>query len=208
MGVSRINGQSLGRKGMETRRRLLAVGRQLLADVSPFQLTSVSICREAGLTAAAFYAYFPSLDDFLYALAEEVTQLLEDADIGYLHDPADLDAAIARLIDDIFAMHREHRPILQYRNVKAEQSEERFLALRTRASLPRIRMIADLVRAQGRDGAAITKSTAIARAVFINAAMESLSLFALQPFEKEQSVGWQKIRETQIYSIGILLRHG
>ena len=41
------NGQLLGRKGMETRKRLMDAARRLLAMRSPFELTALLITREA-----------------------------------------------------------------------------------------------------------------------------------------------------------------
>lgn len=204
-GVSRINGQSLGRKGAQTRRRLLSIGEEMLADTLPFALTPVAVCRRAGLTSAAFYAYFPDIADLLFALAEEVTTKIEAMDLSYLEAPASLETALGRLIDEVYAVHRDHHGVLRYRNVMSEHGEPRFLQLRTRASVPRIRVIERLLTMHDNGSASDEPNSRLADAVFINAGIESLSMFAQQPFEKGQVLSWPKLKKAQVRSITTLI---
>ena len=62
-GSTNKNGQLLGRKGMETRKRMMEAARRLLATRSPFDLTALLITREAKSAPATFYVYFDDVQD-------------------------------------------------------------------------------------------------------------------------------------------------
>ncbi|MBW6927620.1 TetR family transcriptional regulator, partial [Salmonella enterica subsp. enterica serovar Weltevreden] len=65
---------ALGRKGRETRQRLVDAAALLLASTSPMDLTAMAIAAEAGTASATFYVYFRDVQDILYALSEAATE--------------------------------------------------------------------------------------------------------------------------------------
>lgn len=190
--------QLLGRKGAQTRRRLLDAGRELLGGVSAFELTPVAIARAASLTSAGFYAYFENVGDFLKELVEEVTVALEEMDFSYLDDPACLDEAIGKLIDQTHQFFAEHHPILQYRNVLSERGDTQMLGLRARAAMARIGKLAALITGSALEGEAPSRADCIAEAVFLNAGIESLATTAQQRFDIKDVISWPRLREAQV----------
>ena len=66
-------GQALGRKGGETRRRLLDATLELIATEDSHKLTASRIARAAGLASQSFYLYFKDIDEILLVLAEEAS---------------------------------------------------------------------------------------------------------------------------------------
>jgi AcrR family transcriptional regulator len=132
------HGQSLGRKGSETRQRLMDAARSLLSDQSPLSLTAVSIAKEAETSSATFYIYFDDVREILYALSEaasadlsEVHRILEeDWDIN----APDMDHA-QRVVDTFNDVWNRHRNILSFRNLEADRGDEDFLDQRIRSSV-------------------------------------------------------------------------
>lgn len=188
----------LGRKGTETRQRLLDAGRQLLADVSAFQLTPVAIARAANLTSAGFYAYFENVGEFLKELVEEVTVAFESADLSFLDKPASLEAAIRKLVDQTLDSFTEYHPVLQYRNVLSERGDAEMLRLRARAALPRIAKLAELLIEGSIGGRNLSRADRVAEAAFLNAGIESLATTAQQRFDLGKVISWQRLREAQV----------
>jgi len=67
-----VDGRVPGRRGMATRERLLDHTNQLLATTSYRDLKVVDIAREAGVSPATFYQYFPDAESALLALADRL----------------------------------------------------------------------------------------------------------------------------------------
>ena len=89
------DGTALGRKGAETRARLLAATRTLLETVSPFNLTVAAIAKAARTAPATLYVYFNDVQDVFYALSVEACQDFEAMTCNHpewFTDPARIDA--------------------------------------------------------------------------------------------------------------------
>lgn len=133
-------GQALGRKGLEMRRRLLDAARDLAGAGRPRDLTASGIARAAGTASQRFYAYFADVDDALLALYEEtcaefsqVVRVVEEA-------PSDVapDALARDLVENFMAYWNRHRPILTICHFLADNGYAAFLDLRQQTSLPLI----------------------------------------------------------------------
>src|SRR5690606_29136743 len=76
-----LNGQRLGRKGRETRERIIHTAIRLLEErgAEPFSLSSVA--REASLGMSSLYNYFNDASELMIAVLEPV---MATADNGYM----------------------------------------------------------------------------------------------------------------------------
>lgn len=127
-----IDGRALGRRGVQTRRRLLDATAELLETHGIRDLRVVDIAREVGSSPATFYQYFPDVETAVLALTQEVgddlsplVALLEprwDADHG-------LDNARA-LVAGFVEYWDRHRAVLRTRNLAAQEGDERFRDVR------------------------------------------------------------------------------
>lgn len=173
--VTRVNkqGQALGRKGEETRRRLLDATLELIATEDSHKLNASRIARAAGLASQSFYLYFKEIDELLLALAveasaefTEVLQVLDNA-------PADIDPQLLsrRLVDAFGAYWSRHRAILNLRNYLADCGNVPFLKLRTETTMPLIYAIAARIRAAHPDGA-LSEPTSRGRAILAYQGLE------------------------------------
>ena len=138
-----LDGRSLGRRGAQTRSRLLDATARLLEDNGLRELRVVDIARAVDLSPATFYQYFADVEAAVLALSiavgEETSSLA-----GLLAEdwnrPDGLGFA-RRLVEDFIANWDEHRAVLRTRNLAAQEGDERS----ARAD--------DEVRPSGRHGA-------------------------------------------------------
>jgi AcrR family transcriptional regulator len=132
--VLALDGRELGRRGAQTRRRLLDATADLLETHGIRDLRVVDIARAVGSSPATFYQYFRDVEEAVLALAAEVGDELDplierlavqwDADYG-------LDDARA-LVDGFVDYWDRHRAVLHTRNLAAQEGDERFREVRNR----------------------------------------------------------------------------
>ncbi len=127
-------GAVLGRKGAQTRARLLAATRELLQAVSPFQLTVVAIAKAARTASATLYVYFDDVEDVLYELACEACadfKEMLDRHREWFSQPENIAQHAQEFIDQFNLVWDRHSHVLLYRNLEADRGNLRFLELRT-----------------------------------------------------------------------------
>ncbi len=71
-GLRAADGRVPGRRGLATRHRLLEHTSQLLSTTTYRDLKVVDIAREAGVSPATFYQYFPDAESAVLALADRL----------------------------------------------------------------------------------------------------------------------------------------
>ena len=127
-----LDGRSLGKRGAQTRRRLLDATATLLETHGIRDLRVVDIARAVGTSPATFYQYFRDVEDAVLALAAEVgdeviplARLLD----GPWDGEAGLDAARA-LVDGFVSYWDRHRAVLRTRNLAAQEGDARFREVR------------------------------------------------------------------------------
>ncbi len=79
------------RKRRQTRRRLLNAGTAVLADRGPGNVSAAEIANAAGVAIGTFYNHFPSVEDFIDAVANDLGRGIEigsDTLADIEHDPA------------------------------------------------------------------------------------------------------------------------
>jgi len=170
----------LGRKGRETRARLLAAARKLLETTSPLHLTAAAIAKEASAAPATLYVYFADVQDVLYALALETHEAfaqLSESHAEWFTDASRFESDAQALIAAYNAIYTAHASVLQYRSLEADRGNPRFVALQMTDAVPTIELLARAVRRNRPD---LSKAEAFADAVVFQCAMERLASVRLQ----------------------------
>ena len=122
----------MGKRGVETRQRLLDATRELLETHGIRDLRVVDIARTVGTSPATFYQYFRDVEEAVLALAEEVGD--EIRPLARLVDepwaaPGGLERARA-LVDGFVSYWDRHRAVLRTRNLAAQEGDARFREVR------------------------------------------------------------------------------
>ena len=149
-----LDGRSLGRRGAQTRARLLDATARLLEDNGLRELRVVDIARAVDLSPATFYQYFADVEAAVLALSiavgEETSTLA-----GLLAEdwsrPDGLTFA-RRLVEDFIANWDEHRAVLRTRNLAAQEGDDRFRAVRNDSLRPLTEGIGAKVAARQESG--------------------------------------------------------
>jgi AcrR family transcriptional regulator len=159
-------GQKLGRKGQETRERILAAMLRLMEypDGPPVTLTSVA--REAAVRLPNLYLYFPDMGELLLAA---LIRVMESAGPGYFDmlsvrwPDTTLRASCRAFLQAHYDFWNRHARILHMRNALADANDLRVLTYRNDASRPLLNMLAFQMDAKPgeRDGEATLMATVL-----------------------------------------------
>lgn len=201
-------GQTLGRKGLESRARLMDAARRLLETHSPGEVTAVAIAAEAGTSPASFYMYFDDTKDILYALSEVAGAAM--AAIHPIFDEpwydANLEQRATEVINAIVNIWNDHRQVLRFRNMEADRGDPRFEALRMNTYIPFIERFAQRILTINPAGDGRRRADAYAEAAIFHAAMERLS--TTEPEVMERNLGQKHINAALARLICLTLRSG
>lgn len=142
-------GQRLGRKGQETRDRIIAAMTHLLEvdDEAPITLSAVS--REASLGMSTLYLYFPDLGELVLAVLSRTIKENEPGFMEYLGEfwpDSSLSDYVLSFTRAHFAFWEKHARLMQMRNSFADARDMRFVRYRQKMSGP---VRAMLVRQMG-----------------------------------------------------------
>lgn len=186
-------GQILGRKGLETRQRLMSATCELLRSSSPVDLTAVAIAKAAGTSSASFYMYFDDVQDVLYSLSvlagEEMTDVANLLDTPWT--PKSFEAKAVELVEALNHVWSRHREVLRYRNLEADRGNPRFEELRMNTYIPFIERFAQLILSLNPATGKRRKSDAYAEATVLHAAMERLA--AVDPEVVDRGLGAKRL---------------
>jgi AcrR family transcriptional regulator len=201
----RVNkqGQALGRKGEESRRRLLDATLALLTKGSMHKISASAIAREAAMASQSFYLYFKDIDEVILALAQEAAVDLQGVVALLANAPGDSEPKmLSKQVIDAFADYWDrHRPILIARNYIADSGNMQFLKLRQDATMPMIHALADRIQAARQD---VTRVEAVSRAVVVYSAMERLAARALSAQYEPASGEIVDLRQAEIDILTLL----
>lgn len=139
-----LNGQRLGRKGRDTRERILAATNELLAEPDEPKLSLSAVARRASLGMTSLYLYFNDLTELLLAVLEPVMATAEDEYIAFLRPRWADDEMGERALAFVAAYHRfwvRHSRLLHLRNSMADHGDRRMMLHRIRSALPIMRLI-------------------------------------------------------------------
>lgn len=141
-----LAGQRLGRKGRDTRERIIAAAVELIYCSPVDPLTLSAIARQAGLGMSSLYNYFGDLPGVLLAVLEPVMAEAEDRYLARLRTRWD-DAEVGERCYEFVAAYRDfwtrHTRLLHLRNSLSDNGDERMADLRIAATQPIIRRIVE-----------------------------------------------------------------
>lgn len=131
-------GQTMGRKGLRTRRKLIDTTVALLAETPLRDLKVVDIAAAANTSAATFYVYFDSVIEVVLAGAAELSQSTPEiiALVAAEWDQHNSHDRAVAVIAEYLRFWDEHRALMRARNLAAEEGDERFVRAREQSILP------------------------------------------------------------------------
>lgn len=137
-------GQRLGRKGQETRERILSTALRLIEASNGLPITLSAVAREANVGMTTLYLYFPDLGDLMLAVVTRVSnfagEAFEDRLLSRWPDES-LRASCLGFLRSYYQFWTRHAQVLRMRNRYADVGDARFLEYRTRASHPIVRAL-------------------------------------------------------------------
>lgn len=188
---------ALGRKGRETRQRLVDAAALLLASTSPMDLTAMAIAAEAGTASATFYVYFRDVQDILYALSEAATE-----DMLAAFSKLDIFRSNARVAEDSEAFLKmlaeqweRHNAVLYYRMMEADRGDPRFTKLRGRWAEAVLSRFWELLKRAPHLEPPLDETDAYAESIVLFASIERLA--AAVHREPRLTISAQRIRAAQ-----------
>ncbi len=156
--------QTIGRKGAESRARLMDATTRLIGEMPVQKLTASAIARGAGLASQTFYLYFRNVEEALLHLA--VTAQTDMQGIrSTLDQPWDLDAIALHadlFVDAFYRYWDRHRARLTVRNFLADSGNDAFVRQRSESAMPIINGIAQRILA-GHGAGAVSGPCSTAR---------------------------------------------
>ncbi|MCX7283203.1 MAG: TetR/AcrR family transcriptional regulator [Novosphingobium sp.] len=140
-----LNGQKLGRKGRDTRDRIIAVAEEILAEQGDAGLITLSeVARRASIRIGTLYLYFADMTELILAVLEPVMATIEDEYVhlvrAYWPDD-DLNARAHQFVQAYFGFWARHSRVLHLRNSMADRGDERMLVHRVRSAIPVMRLL-------------------------------------------------------------------
>lgn len=141
-----LAGQKLGRKGRDTRDRIIAAAVELIYCSPVDSLTLSAVARQANLGMTSLYNYFGDLPELLLAVLEPVMASAEDGYLGILRNRWS-DAELGERCYEFVAAYHDfwarHTRLLHLRNSLSDGADERIADQRINATQPIIRRICE-----------------------------------------------------------------
>ncbi len=141
-----LAGQRLGRKGRDTRDRIIAAAHEILSEQPGPALTLSEVARRASLRMGSLYLYFADMTELVLAMLEPVMATAEDAYVGLVRTRWSDNELGTRTYDFVCAYHRfwtEHSNLLHLRNSMSDRNDERMMIHRIRAAQPVMRLVVE-----------------------------------------------------------------
>ena len=140
-----LAGQRLGRKGRETRHRLVQTAERLLKEAPETPLSLTAIAKDSGVGLTTVYEYFGDLGEIVLALLEPIRAEMT-AVIELLERPwpeGDEQAHALAFVEAHLRYTHRHASTLRLRNILADAGDQRFQRQRAQFASP---IIAGLTR--------------------------------------------------------------
>ncbi len=174
-----LDGRALGRRGAQTRRRLLDATAEMLETHGIRDLRVVDIARAVGSSPATFYQYFRDVEEAVLALAEEVGGEIAPL-AARLETPweGELGLADARALVDGFVDYWDrHRAVLRTRNLAAQEGDQRFRDVRNLTLAPFMTTLTAKIEEARRRGRVVDELSPLAASAALVAMMERMAAF-------------------------------
>lgn len=139
-----LNGQRLGRKGRDTRDRILAAAKEIIDGPDATQITLSEVARRANLRMASLYVYFADLSELVVALLEPVMAEAEASYLEILRKPWPDDQLVQhceRFVQGFYEFWQRNSSILHLRNTMADRKDRLQTDQRINAARPVIDLL-------------------------------------------------------------------
>ncbi|GAA2745283.1 MULTISPECIES: TetR family transcriptional regulator [Kitasatospora] len=131
--VRTVDGRVAGRRGQETRQKLLDCLREMLST-SPYRdVKVIDVARMAGTSPATFYQYFPDVEGAVLEIAEEMAEDsvgLKELVEGKSWAGKTGFATSEEVVDGFLAFWRKNDAILRVVTLGAAEGDKRFFKIR------------------------------------------------------------------------------
>lgn len=141
-----LAGQRLGRKGRDTRERIIAAAAELIYGAQAEPLTLSAVARQAGLGLTSLYNYFSDLPELLVAVLEPVMASAEEGYYALIRSRWPDEELTERCQQFVAAYHdfwARHTRLLHLRNTLSDDGDQRMADLRIAATQPIIRRLTE-----------------------------------------------------------------
>jgi AcrR family transcriptional regulator len=131
-GVVATDGRVIGRRAIQTRRRILDATDALLRRQGALDLKVIDVAREVGTSPATFYQYFADVEAAILALATEAVAGAEAFSERFATDwtgPDGIDQA-RTLVSAYMDFWGQHQAVLRIMHLRADEGDPRFRAVR------------------------------------------------------------------------------
>jgi AcrR family transcriptional regulator len=161
-----LNGQRLGRKGRDTRERIIAAAQEILTEpIEDGLITLSEVARRASIRIGTLYLYFADLTELVLAVLEPVMATVEDEYVHLVREywpDKQLGARARQFVQAYFGFWSKHTRLLHLRNNMADRGDERMLQHRVRSAIPVMRLLVTQMDSRPTEQGTITSSTVTA----------------------------------------------
>jgi AcrR family transcriptional regulator len=144
-----LAGQKLGRKGRDTRERIIAATAELIEEAGETPISMSAVARRASLGMTSLYNYFADFTELMLALLEPVMASAEDAYLARLRttwSDAELGARCLEFVTAYHGFWARNSRLLHLRNAISDQLDPRLMRHRIGSTQPIVDL---LVRQMG-----------------------------------------------------------
>jgi len=178
-----LYGQAMGRKGTQTRERLIRATADLLEKRSLRDVSVSDIATLAGTSSSSFYIYFADVTSAALAAADGIEQITPEIE-AILAQPwsrGEAQNKAIALLEPYVNFSSQHHAILRIRNLSADEGDKRFEEVRHHA----VSRIHDLL--ESRIAALNNGLDPSAGASAVLALMERIAAIARLPLRRHHS---------------------
>ncbi len=184
-----LNGQRLGRKGRETRERIVRAATEVLVEEGDEPFTLSAVARQSSLGMSSLYNYFTDLSELMAAVLEPVTASANETWLAELarHWPdEELAERCLRFWNSYADFWRRNAAVLHQRNRMSDAGDERMLTCRVEAGLP---LMDGIARQLGNGGGAAPSDEERVLASVLGTMMERTVTVQSQPNYRNYTAG-------------------
>lgn len=137
-------GQKLGKKGRDTRERIISATKRLLAEPRDTPISMSAVARDASLAMTTLYLYFSDLTEILLAVLEPIMASAEESYMSHLRTrwPDDeLGEHCLKFVQAYHAFWDRHSRVLHLRNSLADSNDKRMIQHRITSAQPIIALL-------------------------------------------------------------------
>jgi AcrR family transcriptional regulator len=173
------DGRPLGRRGAETRDRILRSIARLVEENGFRNLRLADIAEEVGFSTPAFYQYFDDIDSAMLALNEGIGPIAEGLKDTFAPDWTGDQAlhTIEQFVERYLEHWDRHRAVLRARNIAAQDGNEQSAAIRKQDLLPVKNALARKVAAAQAVGNVTTSVAPTAVAATLVTLLDSIAMY-------------------------------